>query len=297
MDNQSLPLVTVIIASYNHAHYIEQTIDSVMQQTYPQIELLVIDDGSKDHSVALLTQLQKKYGFDLLIQQNKGLSRTLNEAIARAKGSFIVSFGSDDIMLPNRIATQIAYLKDKPEVGICASNMDIIDAEGKLYPDSKQKHRYDPFRRLNFEDVFLQRKPGAMAATLMFRKEALDKVGGFDPNIRLEDVYIMLAITHAGYFMDILPDVLSLYRQHATNTYKNLPFMFDNACMTYARFKDSPHYQEVQMRMCNSMFLKSAAKDKTLAKRILKQIPIKYWNSKTIRGLFRLCFSKTTQNI
>lgn len=291
MDNQAQPLVSVIIASYNHAHYIEQTIDSVMQQTYPNLELLVIDDGSKDNSVEVLTRLQKKHGFDLLIQENKGLSRTLNEAIARAKGEFVVSFGSDDIMLPERIATQVAYIKDKPEVGICASNMDLIDGEGNLYPDNKQKHRNDPFRRLDFDDVFLQRKPGAMAATLMFRKEAFDKVGGFDPDIRLEDVYIMLAITHAGYFMDILPEVLSLYRQHATNTYKNLPFMFDNACMTYARFKDSPHYEEVQMRMCNSMFLKSASKDKVLAKRILKQIPVKYWNRKTIRGFFRLWFS------
>lgn len=295
MAIENHPLVTVIISSYNHAQYIEQTINSVINQTYPNIELLVVDDGSSDNSVELLTKLQKQHGFDLIIQQNKGLSKTLNEAIARAKGELIVPFGSDDIMLPERIAIQAAYIHDKPEVGICASNMDIIDSEGKLYPEKEQKHRHIPFRRLDFDDIFMDRKPGAMAATLMFRKEALEKVGGFDPEIRLEDLYIMLAITRAGYYMDVLPDVLSLYRKHPTNTYKNLPFMFDNSCKTYARFKDSPYYEQVLMKMCNSMFLKSASRNKPLAKRILKQIPFKYWNKKTYRGLLRLWFSKTSQ--
>lgn len=293
MNTQTLPLVTVIISSYNHAQYIEETIKSVINQTYQHIELLVIDDGSTDNSVDLLTTLQKEFGFDLLIQENKGLSRTLNEAIDRAKGEYIIPFGSDDIMLPERITTQIAYITDKPEVGICAGNMDLIDSNSQLLPEEKQKHRHIPFRRLDFNDVFLDRKPGAMAATLMFRKEALQKVGGFDPTIRLEDLYIMLAITHAGYFMDVLPDVISLYRQHPTNTYKNLPFMFENSCKTYERFKDSPHYEEVLMKMCNSMFLKSASRNKELAKRIFKQIPYKYWNKKTVRGLLRLWFSRT----
>lgn len=291
METQNLPLVTVIISSYNHAQYIEETIKSVINQTYPNIELLVIDDGSSDNSVEKLTVLQKEFGFELLIQENKGLSKTLNEAIDRSKGEYIITFGSDDIMLPERIAIQIAYIADKPEVGICAGNMDLIDSNSQLYPEDKQKHRHIPFRRLDFDDIFLDRKPGAMAATLLFRKEALIKVGGFDPTIRLEDVYIMLAITHAGYFMDVLSEVISLYRQHPTNTYKNLPFMFDNSYKTYERFKDSPHYEKVLMKMCNSMFLKSASRDKPLAKRILQQIPYRYWNKKTIRGLLRLWFS------
>lgn len=291
MDTQYLPLVTVIISSYNHAPYIEEAIDSVYTQTYPNIELLVVDDGSPDNSVEILTHLQKKYGFDLLIQQNKGLSKTLNETIARAKGEYIIQLGSDDIMLPERIAKQIAYIQDKPEVGICGSNMDMIDSDGNLLPEKDQKHRHLPFRRLDFEDFFLDKKPGPMATTMMFRKEALQKVGGYDPTIRLEDVYIILAITKAGYLVDIIPDVLALYRKHPTNTYKNLPFMFENICKTYAIYKDQPGYNDIFMRICNSMFLKSSNKDKKLAKQVLKHIPFKYWNRKTFRGLVRLWFS------
>ncbi|MBK0105016.1 glycosyltransferase family 2 protein, partial [Bacillus sp. S70] len=66
------------------------------------------------------------------------------------------------------------------------------------------------------DDLFLDRKPGPMAPTLMFRREALEKVGGFDPDIRLEDVYIELAVTKAGYVIDILGEVLAQYRKHPT---------------------------------------------------------------------------------
>lgn len=90
VDDGSQPLVSVIIASYNHEKYIEASIASVAAQTYRNVELLVVDDGSSDGSVELLRGLQAKYGFDLRVQQNQGLSRTLNEAIARARGNLIV---------------------------------------------------------------------------------------------------------------------------------------------------------------------------------------------------------------
>ena len=192
------PLVSVIIASYNHAPYIEASIHSVLAQTYPHIELLVVDDGSSDDSVALIARLQKLHGFDFRAQVNQGLSRTLNEAIGRAQGELIVPFGSDDIMRPQRIAAQVEYLQDKPEVGICAANVEIIDDQGQPLPDSQQSQRDLPFRRLDFDDLFLDRKPGPMVATQMFRSEALVRVGGFYPHIALVDVYICLMILVSG---------------------------------------------------------------------------------------------------
>ena len=235
----SQPLVTVIIASYNHGPYIEQSIQSVLDQTYPNIELLVIDDGSPDDSVERIQRWQAVHGFDFRVQQNQGLTNTLNGAIARAKGSLIVPFGSDDIMMPDRIAVQVAYMDGKPEVGICAGNIELIDANGNLFPEKRQR-RDVPFRRLDFDDMFLERKPYPPAPTLMIRREALDKVGGFDPSIRLEDLYIELKITHAGYFIDGLNVVMARYRKHATNSYKNHRFMIDSILRIYAQFSDHP---------------------------------------------------------
>lgn len=284
------PVVTVIVASYNHAPYIEQCILSVLQQTYPHIELLVVDDGSTDDSVQRIERLQEQYGFDFRTQKNKGLTCTLNETIARAKGSLIAPFGSDDIMCPERIAKQVAYMQDKPEVGICAGNIELIDSGGELFPEARQR-RDTPFRRLDFDDVFMERKPYPPAPTLLFRKEALEKVGGFDPQIRLEDLLIELKITHAGYYIDCLGEVLAQYRKHASNSSKNTPFMIDSILRTYALFADHPQYEYVRTRFLSSMFLKCSNRDRAYARQLLKQIPFRRWNKKTWRGLGRLFFS------
>ncbi|WXL25245.1 glycosyltransferase [Ectopseudomonas mendocina] len=287
---QSMPLVSVIIASYNHAPYIEQCIISVVQQTYEHVELLVVDDGSTDDSVERIQRLQAVYGFDFQVQKNQGLTRTLNSAIARSKGSLIVPFGSDDVMLPERLAKQVAYMQGKPEVGICAGNIELIDSNGELFPEHRQR-RDVPFRRMDFDDVFMERKPYAPATTLMIRKEALEKVGGFDPEIRLEDLAIELKITHAGYFIDCLGEVLAQYRKHATNSYKNHRFMIDSILGIYAQYQQHPQYESVRMRFLNSMFLKVSNRDHELARELLRQIPLRHWTKKTWRGLMRLYFS------
>jgi len=283
-------LVTVIIASYNHGPYIEQSILSVLNQTYPHIELLVVDDGSTDDSVERIERLQAQHGFDFRVQRNKGLTHTLNEAIARAKGTLIAPFGSDDIMMPDRIAIQVQYMADKPEVGICAGNIELIDSQGELFPEARQR-REVPFRRLDFEDMFLERKPYPPAPTLLIRREALEKVGGFDPDIRLEDLLIELKVTHAGYFIDGLSVVMARYRKHASNSYKNHRFMIDNILRTYAKFKDHPAYEQVKLKALNSMFLKVANRDRKLARELLAQIPLRAYTRKTWRGLGRLFFS------
>lgn len=278
------PLVSVIIASYNHGPYIEASIASVLAQTYDNIELLVVDDGSSDDSVERIQRLQRLHGFDFRVQKNQGLSRTLNETVARARGELITPFGSDDVMLPQRLALQVAYLQGKPEVGICAGNIEEIDAAG----NSRGAPRALQLRRLDFDDVFLNRKAGAPAPTLMFRREALAKVGGFDPQIRLEDLYIQLKITRAGYFVDILGEVLAQYRVHGSNTYKNYRFMVDNVLRTYAQFSDHPAYQQVCNSFRSSMLLKCARQDKSLARELLAELPLRSWDRKTLRGLWRL---------
>lgn len=171
-----LPLVSVLISSYNHADFIEASIRSVYAQDYPNIELLVVDDGSRDGSVAVIRRLQEELGFDFLAQANKGLCTTLNEMIARSAGRYIAPLGSDDVMLPRRLSLQVSFMEQHPETGICAGGIVLIDGEGTPLPDKKQRQR--PGRRLDFEDLFMDRKPGPPAPTLLFRRKALEQVGG-----------------------------------------------------------------------------------------------------------------------
>ena len=193
-------------------------------------------------------------------------------------------------MLSHRVTAQIEYIVDKPEVGICGGNIELIDSDGNLYPEERQG-RDIPFRRLNFEDVFLERKPYVPATTLLIRRKALEEVGGFDENNRLEDLMIELKITDAGYYIDCIPVVLAQHRKHATNTSKNLEFMIENILDTYEVFSEHPEYEFVKYKFLSSMFLKLANRDRRLARELLKDIPFGKWNKKTWRGLFRLYFS------
>lgn len=290
MDNDVSSLVSVIISCYNHQEYVEQSILSVLSQDHNNIELLVVDDGSSDRSVEVISRLQEKYGFYFISQDNKGLTRTLNETIKKSKGEYIVPFASDDIMTPGRISIQVEYMKDKPEVGICGGNVELIDSEGKPYPDSKQSIN-TPFRRLDFEDVFLESKAYVPAPTMFFRRNALEEVGCYDENNRLDDVTIKLRVTKAGYYIDCIPVVLAKYRRHETNISKDYGFIVESVLDVYDKYIDHPDYEFVKFRFLNSFFLKVANRDRALAKSILKGIPLAKWNKKTWRGVFRLCFS------
>ena len=191
-------------------------------------------------------------------------------------------------MLLGRIATQVAYMQDKPEVGICGGNIRIIDSNGNYVPE---RDKIRTHRRLNFDDIFLNTKSGIPAPTLLFRRKALEDVGCFDTEIKLEDLLIELKITHAGYVIDVLEDVLAQYRIHGSNTYKNYQFMIDNVLRTYSKYQDHPDYSKARSRFINSMALKCARKDKKLARELLKQLPFRSWDSKSLRAIMRLFFS------
>ena len=284
-------LVTVIIASFNHAPYIEQSILSVIEQTYPNVELLVVDDGSTDDSVERINALQSVHDFDFRTQKNQGLTRTLNDAIARAKGTFIAPFGSDDIMLKDRLQRQMDYIADKPEVGMCAGYIELMHADGTPYPKSATADE-PSFRRMDFEDVFLERKPYIPAPTMLIRREVLDKVGGFNPSIRLEDLYIQLKITYAGYYIDALGGPpLARYRKHETNSYKNIRFMTESVLRIYQDYADHPAYEQAKFKFINSMLVKASRRDRALAGELIAQLPLRGWNRRTLASLLRYRFA------
>ena len=127
---------------------------------------------------------------------------------------------------------------------------------------------------------------------LGFKTKILEEVGGFDPSIRLEDLYIQLRIAQKGYKLGFLEDVLAYYRVHPSNTYNNLKFMHSNVLETYARFSDDPAYAKVKNKFLNSLLIKAAKADKKYGFETLKQIPFKAYNLKTVRGILKLILPK-----
>ena len=221
--NLNGPLVSVIVPCYNHEKFVEQAINSVLNQTYENIELIVIDDGSKDNSPLLLQQLSEKHHFYFVQQENKGTAITLNKYIEKSKGKYISILASDDVWLLDKIEKQVKHLEQNPKVGANFGNVLSITAKNEILPFYLQ--RFSNYGEYNFKDLLSLSAP-LSALTNMLRKDALDKVGLFDKEFLLEDLYMWLKLAHADYTITVLPDLLGFYRVHGNNTSKQNKLMY-----------------------------------------------------------------------
>ena len=101
-------LVTVVCLCYNHENFIKEALDSILDQTYKRVEVILIDDYSTDNSLNILTEYSYKYNWELIVNvKNKGNCKSFNKGLARARGEFIIDFATDDILLPTRIEEQV----------------------------------------------------------------------------------------------------------------------------------------------------------------------------------------------
>ena len=120
IEEKEMPLVSVVVPCYNHEKYVKETIESIINQTYKNIELIVIDDGSKDNSVEAIKEMipacEKRFPrFEFRHRENKGLSATLNEMVDWAEGKYFTGCASDDIMLPSKISLLVEKLESSDD--------------------------------------------------------------------------------------------------------------------------------------------------------------------------------------
>lgn len=282
--NSTQPLVSIIISCYNHQDYITQCIESVVHQTYGNIELIVIDDGSSDNSADILEKLSQKYNFFFERQKNMGLTRTLNKALLKAQGKYIAPIGSDDILMLDKTEKQVSFLEAHENISVVGGNILCIDDQGLI----KQKQRITAYHEADFNTVFLTPKQIPAAPTVMIRAIVLRAVDGFSTDSNLEDLDLWLKITHAGYTIAVMNDIFAYYREHSSNSYKNYQFMTESLMQIYSNYKDEPDYLQVKNQVLLRMFLKVSKKDSQYAWTIFKQISPRYYQWKVVRGLFHL---------
>lgn len=206
--------VSVLIPCYNHQDFVSQTINSVMNQTFDDFELIVIDDGSKDNSVAIIKKLQNEFKFRFISRTNKGLVPTVNELLSLSAGEYYVIFASDDVMLPKRLERQVKFLESNPDYAVCHSGTEWIDEQGKfIRTDCNRNPSGYVFPEL-LKGNFIS------APSAMIRKSVLDDVGIYDESLQIEDYDMFLRIAHK-YPIGYLQEVLVQYRQHPDNSYNN----------------------------------------------------------------------------
>src|SRR5690606_6588235 len=176
-------LVTVLIPLYNRAQYIEETLTSVLNQDYPYIQLIVIDDGSTDGGDKIVERYADEGKLTLLRHPgnvNKGQSAALNLGLASALGEFIAVLDSDDLYVLGKIAKQVEFLNKNPEIGLVYGNGKAIDENGNIIYDINYNNRIeksDP-NEILLDCYFL------LPQNSLVRARIYEKVGSFDENLR-----------------------------------------------------------------------------------------------------------------
>lgn len=187
------PRVTVIGIAYQHEAYIHQALDSLWRQNYPNLQVILMDDGSKDGSAEVIKNwVADKPSIKLLLHEhNVGYTKTFNEGLALAEGDYVIDFALDDVMLPGFIAKSVEALeKAGLAFGVCFSNADFINPEGKVtgnhYELLKQKGMIQEMPQGDIFEMVLRRY-FISTPTMVIRKAVFDRLGGYDPELAYED--------------------------------------------------------------------------------------------------------------
>lgn len=225
-----LPLVSVIMASYNTAAYVAEAIESVLAQDYPNKELIVVDDGSTDGSVDVIRRFGNRVR--LLQQENRGPAAARNAGIAAAKGRYIAFHDSDDLWLPGRMTAQVAYLEANPDVALVYVGIVwwFRDTDGSfrlpaLPPTPPLDDRGAPDIRVDEQNsgwIYhrLLFDPILSTITTMMRRSLLDQIGMFDESLKRGEDYDLWLRASRVTRMQKLAFPGALYRRHDQGTEK-----------------------------------------------------------------------------
>jgi glycosyltransferase involved in cell wall biosynthesis len=252
MPNQ--PDISILMPSYNHAPFVEAAVRSAMEQKSVCFELLVIDDGSADESPSILKKLSEELGFYFLARENRGMVQTLNELADKAKGKYIRTLASDDIIPENCLKIQQAYMEANLEIPACFGQIKRIFPNGKL--EEKPWDRYlKNIPCVSFDDLFIFKKE-IHGCSEFIRRSAFDSVGGYSLKYKIEDYPLWLAILNKYGNIPIIPDVVCYYRIHAgeKNMHRQIAFIHTQFLEIISEYKTHKLYAKALQNLKSGWF-------------------------------------------
>lgn len=208
MVDRRTPKVTVYITNFNYGCYLDQSVQSVLGQTFQDFEVIIIDDGSTDGSREIIKKYEAREGIFVVFQQNRGLNATNNVALKLARGKYLMRLDADDFLDPHALDVMVSTLERQPETALVFPDYYLVDEQGDVL---------EQVRRHDFaNDVSLYDQPAHGACT-MIRREILLSLGGYDEAFTRQDGYdLWLNIIQRHQVQNInLP--LFYYRQHDKN--------------------------------------------------------------------------------
>lgn len=241
------PLVSVVIPCYNHEQFVQDCIQSVIDQTYENIELIIIDDGSKDHSVekiqTMISKCEKRFTrFEFRTRPNKGLSTTLNESLEWCQGEYYSAIASDDMLEIEKVNLQVDYLSKTPNCVAVFGGYHLIDDHNNIL-----ETRQGEFQSYQFEDILLH-KHDLPAPTQMMRSKFLLESGGYREDFIIEDWYMWLKLSEHDE-LHYLNNTFAKYRSHLNNTSKKIDIMNKGRTQVLNEYVGHPLYLKATQKI------------------------------------------------
>lgn len=221
--------VSVVITTYNHAHYLGEAIQSARAQSVPPAEIIVVDDGSTDHPETVVREISSVI---LIRQENRGLPSARNTGWAAARGEFVVFLDADDRLLPNALEVNLSQIRRSPGCGFVYGIHRKIDAAGEFIRNEHLKPVGD-----DAYAALLERNVVTMHGTVMYSRRRIEAVGGFDPALPACEDYDLYLRMARQYPVACCSEIIAEYRRHESNMSYDAPRMLRTALSVLRRQK------------------------------------------------------------
>lgn len=198
--------VSVVIPSYNHKKYVKTAIESVINQSYENKELLVIDDGSSDGSAEYLQDLSKELNFKLILKENEGVCETLNIGIKHTDGEILMFLASDDFFVDSSIEERVKEFNKYPDADILTGAVNVVDKNGVVLRTRTSSR----LGSVSFNDLLIRNF--ILAPTATFKRSTFSKYGVYDKSYKIEDLYMWLKTLKQGAKIIVTDSIWVNYR-------------------------------------------------------------------------------------
>lgn len=252
-----LPLVSVICLCYNHERFVKEAIESVLQQTYPNVELIVVDDKSTDNSVSVIKDVLKGYPAVKFLAHtgNMGNCKSFNEAWRMSKGEFFIDLAADDVLPKERIETGVAeFALHDSGYGVQYGDIAVMRDDGFILA----RHEFEPVEG----DIYVQaiQRYVVSSASALIRKNVLDKLNGFDESLAYEDFDFL--IRSSRYFKYFHTNKILVHKRIVRGS------------MSEKQFRRGNPQQQSTLRVCEKILSLNTIKkeDDALVRRVWYEI-------------------------
>ena len=254
------PLVSVVIPCYNCAGKIWRALNSILIQNYPQLEIIIVDDGSDENIADTIDSFNTSFSIIYLKQENKGAAAARNLALRNSSGKYICFLDSDDYLLPNSIDSRVNVLNNHPEIGLVFTDFSkIIQYKGRnvtfrhndlaetKFLEHLSTHLYAPAENnvyLFEKDIFFELiiRSFIWTGTVMIRREVLSCVGYFSEKLKISEDHDFWLRICAIYPIAFYSICTAVYTMHDKGITKNIPLYYESAISVRSKFLHKCHH-------------------------------------------------------